>query len=312
MNLLISFCNSTGAAPLVLGLLSPENGRFVWLNTQTAPFGGAVGLAKLDGVIAVVCQRPEIGLCFYEEQSFRLLSTVWLQSVLDPHSLLWLSKDRMLVVSTGSDQIVELTLAGTSVTAERVIWGRSENGAHHLNSVGMYDGRMLMSYCWRDRASYVAGTPDGKIIDSTGQIVVDGLLYPHSIQVAGGEVYFCYQPGFVRSLSGKQVSVGGWARGLGIVDETAWVGSSRYRPVHLDTKMSASQFEEYKYPVHLTQLRLSDLSVLGRISLSGLGFEMYDLLPVQTDLSVPWSVKTDPVLERVYELERTALGAAGG
>ncbi|HEX5113208.1 MAG TPA: hypothetical protein VFV79_10190, partial [Saprospiraceae bacterium] len=100
-----------------------------------------------DGLLASL--NP-CSLLIFDRNNFNLINQYVFEHVADVHSML-LSEDEtsLLVVSTGTDELVEIKLEGAEVLSEKTIWRPESHGElkdiHHLNSICYWHGDFLIS-----------------------------------------------------------------------------------------------------------------------------------------------------------------------
>ncbi len=112
-------------------------------------FLGFNGLATCDRYLYTAAQSPLGGsILIFDRRDFTLASHYECQAAADLHSILW-ADGKLYVVSTGSDELIELQLDGPTVVAEQVIWRPDAHAprrdAHHLNSLALWRGELLIA-----------------------------------------------------------------------------------------------------------------------------------------------------------------------
>src|SRR5262249_16657896 len=143
MEILISFCNTQIPGLPALALFNPGTSqvRLPRLFLEPGPVAGVTGLAKSAHYLFVAIQKSYLGppeLLILNYQDLKLLNRYVFPSLADLHSL-WASENRVYVVSTGTDEIIQLEMRGHEVLSESVFWRpepqapRSDN--HHLNAL---------------------------------------------------------------------------------------------------------------------------------------------------------------------------------
>jgi hypothetical protein len=194
----------------------------------------------------------------------------------DVHSLLALGGNRLLAVSTGTDEVVELTIDGFDVSNERVRWRApgSQGGEDtvHLNSLAAHGEQVLVSAFGRrsgpnwDRSKGGFVAPLGK-----GGAVLDGLSQPHSLLSAGLDLLLCESGlGVVRGLRRRLTGpLPGYTRGLSRLGENLLVGVSSWRRAAPDGSATGCR---------VLQLRWDTGQVLAELEVDDVAREIYDLL----------------------------------
>lgn len=310
----VSFCNQPFTPELVLALLDPSTGKARWVDLQhPSSVGGATGLARRAGRVYVAVQitNPFSRLHIYDETTFELLSVHEFAHARDVHSVLVPEEGRLLVASTGTDELYELTLDGDEVVDERPIWRLPgtlvEAGDQcHLNSVTLTPDGIAATYCNSAGIPALRDHQGGGIVlveDST--LLASGIESPHSLVYRDGEFYFCHGPGRLSRLGGPTVEVGGFARGLCFLDGEAFVGSSgkRWQSRSTGRRMSYGRRQYMEQRAFVSRVDVQKMEVVGVYDLKGLAIEVYDLLPVETEFGAKHLIEGDPRAERAAALE---------
>ncbi len=208
-----------------LFLLDDEVERIDWLSTT--------GLYAADGLFLRLLWGPD--LLVYDERG--VVRYLRLDGLVDPHDVV-LDGDQIVVVSTGRNEILRYGLSGELV--ERWTPG-GEGDAWHLNNLLLSDGRLLCACFGRfaaDRAWAEDGAREGAgiVFDVRSQeTVISGLTAPHNphrlprgwlvCNSGTGEVLEFDERGVPR----RGVELGGWTRGLAVLDDLLLVGVSARR-----------------------------------------------------------------------------------
>lgn len=310
----ISFCNQPFTRELVLALLDPSSGRVRWVDIQHHEHvAGAVGLARRNGRVYVAIQvtTPSSRLHIYDEESFELITVYDFAHARDVHSVCPVSDDRLIVVSTGTDELYELTLDGDSVLTERPIWRLPgtivEAGDQtHVNSATVSPLGMAVSYCRSAEVAALRGHLGGGImLVEDSSLLASGIQGPHSLVWFEDDFYYCRQPGEVASLKGASVRVGGFARGLCFLDRKMFVGSSgkRWRSRSTGRVTSFTRSEYIEQRARVFEVDFAEGEIAREFDLRGLAIEIYDLLPVETDFGAKYVIDADPGALRAASLE---------
>lgn len=321
MRLLVSFCNQPYTPRLVLGILDTESSQFRWIDTQAPNADGVAGLAKRNGLVYVAYQsRVQPSIAAYDEAEFRLVSHRPLENIKDVHSLLSRSFDSLLVVSTGTNEIYDCKVKAGEIVEEELFWRfpgtEPEKGdLAHLNSVCVTgSGRMLASYTKSAQVEgfHERGLVGGGIIDvDANDVVTHDVESVHSLQADGDDIYYCMQgPPGVAILDGPSARFdGGFSRGLCLSDGSAWVGVSSNRWKSRSTgKLTFTDFQTFRsFGAKVIEFSRPGLERRCEFDLGGMGLEIYDLLPVETEFSASGVIDADPVVEKVYWLQYRAM-----
>jgi hypothetical protein len=224
---------------------------------------GIGGLAYLEEKgVAVVSAFSSTGICFGETVFVWALQDDGGRCLLESRN----GSPRRIEISTGPVDIHDVLLAG-----ERMYLAASQHNAvmcldgdynciekwqlpgeedsSHLNSVALYQGRLLASVFGRftKHREYKEGTRGrGQIIDiRSGEVMLDGLSQPHSLTVDGDLLYFCgsedkmlYVYDGWRLVS--SVALPGYARGIAVGENFIYVGISLSRNVEHEQHELAS------------------------------------------------------------------------
>lgn len=155
---------------------------------------------------------------------------------LDIHDVL-LKDDQIYLASTYDNEVVCLNSNYQRINA----WNLpGENDSAHLNSIAIYQGRLIASLFGRFKKhrEYKNGTLGlGAIIDvHTGETLIGGLSQPHSLTVKGDLLYFCSsEEKKLHVYDGKNiintVLLPGYSRGVAVGKNYIYVGISLSRNV---------------------------------------------------------------------------------
>ncbi len=173
-------------------------------------------------------------------KSIRVIKDGWTKEIglgdsrLDFHDVFfWQGKT--YVVATETNSVLLLNENYEQLDAWRL---PGENDALHLNSITLYEDRLLASVFGRFQyqREYKKGSIErGEVIDiQTGETFIDGLSQPHSLTVMDDLLYICNsEERQVRVYHGsellQQIDVPGYTRGLEISGENIYVGISLTR-----------------------------------------------------------------------------------
>jgi hypothetical protein len=265
--------------------------------------------ASLAGDQLYICTSTEVMV--YATPDFRLLHYVSLPCFNDLHHVCPTSKGTLLVVSTGLDLVVEVTLAGERIREWSVLgedtWARfsrdidyrtvatTKPHRSHPNHVFQLDDEIWVTrFEQRDAISL---SPTGHRIDIAVQRPHDGYLF-------GDFIYFTTVDGHVVLVNRKTLQVEkiydlnqmsrspdeilGWCRGVLPLDERfLWVGFTRVRPTkfreNLSWLKSAGTYERVYRPTRIALYDLQRNECVEEILLEphGVGV-VFSLLPACT------------------------------
>jgi hypothetical protein len=220
---LVSLCNEYRLAEK--GILRYDVGERTasWITIGLdgdVPITGTLGIygfgSRIYAVYSVGWDSTRMTI-FENDGALSVAADLELPDVKDPHSI-WVDAERLLVVSTGTNELFEYALSdGVPRGAPSVIWRAADAATDtmHLNSVTVHEGRILISAFGPQDGDSWESACNGYIRDiERDAILQDGLLHPHSLRSFGGDVFFIESvSGRLRSLRGAEARVDGYARG---------------------------------------------------------------------------------------------------
>jgi hypothetical protein len=292
---LVSFCNQGIGRPslAVCDIFSPDQVSVIDLTDLGQV--GAAGLLRVGDEILVALQPPP-----GQPAQVLVLDAVTLQRraqwslslAMDPHSMAWLAGPqggRLYVASTGSDEVIEVELRGDAAPVERVVWrpdGADERSdQHHINSVTLHQGRLIVAGFWPRTATRWTSARNGRVVVAeTGETLLDGLWHPHSLITIDDDLWLCESSrASVRKVgSTAGVKLPGYTRGLcALGDDQLVVGTSVGRAT--SRSLGISNPADPGKPVGACQLVVLDRTSLvpvHSVELGALSTEIYDLLPL--------------------------------
>src|SRR5262245_36489569 len=139
MHILVSFCNLRAPSLPALGVLDPTTGAFrvLELPQELARCDGITGLGVSERSVYAVTQTAEptqsdglagvSALLIFDRRNLRLRNSYAFRSARDVHSL-WVHDETVYAVSTGTDEVVELSLRDDRVVSEREFWRPEPHG----------------------------------------------------------------------------------------------------------------------------------------------------------------------------------------
>jgi hypothetical protein len=271
-----------GTRPSITGLAASK--RYIFAALQVSPLGAAVGSS--GGAAIVVFDRAHLTLLNHHP----------LPVAADVHSL-WATEEALYVVSTGTDEVLELHLDGADIVGARVYWRPDPDGprldVHHLNAVYGWRGEMLVAGFGRKAGAQWSTATDGFIANATrGTIIASGIHHPHSLVVCDGRLYYCESRAQSVRIVGeaRRQCVSGYSRGLCRIGRHLFVGASQGRRVSKSTGLINNNADPGAIVGRCTASRLhaATLAIEATADLSAVGEEIYDLLPVD-DVST-WAI----------------------
>jgi hypothetical protein len=184
---------------------------------------------------------------------------------------------------------VRLTLRGAHIVREDVLWRPDPAGprsdVHHLNALGSWRGRLVCSGFGKKVDPLWSSAANGFIVDiETGERLASGIGHPHTLIDVGSTLAYCESStSTIRLLdTGAMQQVPGYARGLCVIGDRLFAGTSRGRRTsnRSDTLTNRGDPGKPAGCCSLVELRLETLDIHRVIDLDLLGWEIYDLQPV--------------------------------
>jgi hypothetical protein len=227
-------------------------------------------------------------LFILDRHDLRLVSAHHSQLVIDAHSL-HAGDDHVDVVSTGSDEVVRLSLSGPHVVAEEVVWRPDPDGPrsdiHHLNAICSWQGGLVVSGFGRKTDRLWSSAADGFIASvPRGERPAAGIGHPHSLMELDGRLAYCESAtGTIHVIGRDDVGrVPGYARGMCRIDDCLFVGLSKGRRVSNSTGALTNRADPGAATGQcaIARLRIDTLAVEQIIDLDLMSWEIYDLVAV--------------------------------
>jgi hypothetical protein len=282
--LIVSFCNvkAGGCVAAYMDTASASSGK---LDYGRDDLTSACGLARDDERVYSACAvGAESFLAIFDKRDLRLLECVPLPNVVDVHSLC-LDGSALIAVSTGTDEIVRISL--DDPTRTEVIWRASaaREDTQHLNAITWYAERLVCSGFGPNAGERRSSALNGYIYDvSAGTFLAKGIRQPHSLAERAGVLYFCESSrSLLRSLDGYTLEIGGYLRGLACLEDgSCLVGASvaRFDVSAPDLTLNPADpgARTGRCAIHVTYPSKAHAS--RSIDCSHLADEIYDILPL--------------------------------
>ena len=301
--ILVSFCNLNSPESPRLAVFEPlSNSLFPLEVPNVFPVcKGITGLAASDESIYVTSQHSTICpnglLLVFKRKDFSLVHIYRFQRVKDAHSLCW-SNNRLLVVSTGTNEIIEIQLNSGEVTSEIAIWRPdgvcSSCDTYHLNAICDTSGGLVVSAFGKKLGDSWESVKRGFLYNLTqGEVLCSGLFHPHSVnELEQGKLIFCEsQKGTVQILNGTQSpDLRGYSRGLCKVGENLFVGISMRRQISRSSGRpigDGAHVDKGATRCAIANLSARTLRVLSTYYIPLESCEIYDLLPIEYGMDWP-------------------------
>lgn len=238
-----------------------------------------------DGLLASL--NP-CSLLIFDRNNFTLVNQYFFENVEDVHSML-LSEDEtsLLVVSTGTDELIEIKLDGPNVLSEQTVWRPERNGElkdiHHLNSICYWRGDFLISgFGKKEVTNDWNSARNGFIYNiSRNQFLKSGLKQPHSLAVINDRLAYCEskEKRICFLESDQSIDLGGYSRGLSVAGGKIFAGTSTKRKISKSTGKMNKVHDEESVGCSLQVISMDNHSKK-IIDLNPYAHEIYDLLPV--------------------------------
>lgn len=241
MRALLSFCNQSRAPAkgVLLFDFATKSGTWIAVGTESEIMGTRGIAANGEWLyVSYTVGWWETHVSTYRRASeqFEFVRDDVLGEVKDPHSMC-VYDGRLLVASTGTDEIIAYDLDGGTIEDTAVtFWRASRRGddTHHVNSVASNGDRVVVSAFGPRSGEFWSSAENGYILDVTADTMLcEGLRHPHSVKLAGGRVYFTESSRqALREAGGLSIPIGGYVRGCDVVDQNSLlVGSNAARRV---------------------------------------------------------------------------------
>jgi len=312
--LLLSFCYTR---PLghVLARFDTSSQAFEWLDlTQlNLPIYGATGVCRHAGgfyaVLQVKCGNQVSTELVEFDNECRVRRNCTLHQVHDAHSMvIW--KDTLLVVSTGSNQVIEITWPADCLAEERVFF-ELEPGADtlHMNGLQVFEDHIYLSMFGQKPGPSWITARHGCVLDLTqaGQTVVQDLHHPHALFVDGDAL------GCLSSMTGHIAHIAGEPQTAypvlpGYIRGAASDARHLYIGVSIPRQHSKSRGVTHEAPGSMTDGRGCGLHQFDKLTgqttwldLSPFGSELYDIViwPEATPIQ---GSREQAMAERLYAM----------
>jgi len=253
------------------------------------PLASGVGLCTDDQfVYHVIVANADFGthLCVLDRWTLDVVNVQPLPEIDDGHSVLRLS-DELMVVSTGTDEIVAYPLRGPEVGPARVVWSPTDSGSdtHHINSLALVGDELLCSAFGPKEDDSWASARNGYIRNVTaGTILLSGLRQPHSATWHDDQLFLCNSlEGSVNRNDEVVAYLYGYTRGLAFgPDGTLYAGTSLSRRPPRESE-DAGLFQNPGHDGELHgQCALVTMNVQGanrlEMAIAPFGNEIYDIV----------------------------------
>lgn len=291
MSLLLSFVNQNFTPEIKLALVTNDF-EIMWVGGSVAEISnGITGIALSNNRIYCAFQNDGIGVL---DNAFNIIQHYKSERIRDPHSLT-IHEGELYVVSTGNNSIIKLNLDENGLISEEVEFWKypgvpTDFDSVHINSLCITNkGFYIAAFGKRDKGQGWSEINKGRIIDiRKGKTILDDINQPHSLFSNGnGSLLFCEsKTGSLKNSNGKVLgSYYGYLRGLNKYKGQYIVASNARRHLFKSEATNLEgrilDFEDNNiFQSRLLFLNTKDFSVERELSLSALGNEVYDILPL--------------------------------
>ncbi|MDQ3015468.1 MAG: TIGR03032 family protein [Bacteroidota bacterium] len=336
MNILITFCNTIDTPTYPnLGVLDIITKEFKIVNLPPEILQtGMLGLAMSSKYLFVGLQHSASGkvgvigppaVLVFDLRTFNLVSQYPLALVKDIHSFLLSPDERTLyVVSSGTDEIIRLTLHGAEIIHEEIFWSlaleKTGTDTFHINSISLYKSDILVSgFGLKEIANDWNTANNGFIYNVTkGKEIASGLKQPHSICGIGFSIAFCESRNKVLRFvdDDRTVILPGYTRGLCFYKDKIYVGTSASRKKSKSTGKPTIGTAISPGGCTISEIDMDSLDVLYTWDLNDYAVEIYEFMLVpdvsnwplisprnyREEFQQSWIYKTRSAIEDLKEI----------
>jgi hypothetical protein len=172
-------------------------------------------------------------LTIFDRATLEVRHVQRLDDVDDGHSLCRVGGE-LMVVSSGTDQVLAYPIDGVTLGTPREVWSptNSATDTHHLNSLTYFDGQLFCSaFGPREEESWSTARHGYVRNITSGVTVLEGLRQPHSAVWHEGSLFLCNSlEGSVNIGNDAFAYLSGYSRGLAFgTDGTLYAGTSLAR-----------------------------------------------------------------------------------
>jgi Domain of unknown function (DUF4915) len=225
-NIIISFCNLPKHSDSGLLLFDLCCSRGGWLDLGLPmQVTSCTGICQVGSdLLGLVEVENEVYIVVISAANFRPRYYQPLNEVRDAHSIC-AAGDKVLVASTGTDEIVAYDRIGCEFRFQGIIWTptQAKRDTHHVNSVSYVDDQNIWVTAFGPKGAELWDSANnGYIFNITRRIPIrTGINQPHSLRPVGRKVFYCESAmqRVVALDSGTVCTANGYTRGLCILHE---------------------------------------------------------------------------------------------
>jgi hypothetical protein len=288
MEVLASYCGRGAGAAFTLAAVNVQtfSTRSIELFPNRPP-EDVCGLVAGAQFVYLAVRRPA-AIIVLERRGLRPVHRHALPDFNDLHSLALRGRE-LFVVSTGTDEVVCLSLQPPRIVSQCVLWrplGSVERSdANHLNGLCFFRDELHVSGFGKRSGNQWATAAEGFILNLDRSVTVaTGIHHPHSLLPLDDGIAYCESGRMTVHLPAHPPVHGlpGYTRGLCRSGEHLLVASSTRRRTSRTTGKPVAAPRE-GHPTDrcaITRVSLRTGAVEGSVDLSRYGGEIYDLLPL--------------------------------
>ena len=220
-NIIISFCNlpKHSDSGLLLVDLCCSKSKWLELGLPTK-VTSCTGISQAEGYILSLAEfGEEVYVVVTNSEDFQPLYYQRLFEIRNGHSIC-VAGDIVLVVSTGTDEVVAYQWGPHEFTFQGIVWTPSDakKDTHHINSITYLDSQnILVTAFGPKKADLWQSASDGYVCNiKSGNLLKTGINQPHSLCPSGRTLYYCESAnqGLVALDGGSLCDADGYTRGL--------------------------------------------------------------------------------------------------
>jgi hypothetical protein len=302
--ILVSFCNVKSRTASRLAVFDPLNETLtpLCLPESLPKCMGATGLIADERYIYVATQMAQSPqketsrfLLTFDRKKFSLFSTYCFRQARDVHSLCWY-KGKAMVVSSGTDEIVEVAICAGEVRSETLYWRVDPEGTrrdhHHLSGICAADEGLIVCGFGKKRTELWSSATEGFLCNlNLGSRIVSDLHQPHTVTRISSSIVYCESRKMaVRSRHGAESQIlPGYTRGMCLSGSNVFVATSIGRKQSRSTGV-VENFADSGLPcegITINRLDPDTLTILSSVAFASEGEEVFDLLPIDDAWSWP-------------------------
>lgn len=315
---LLTFANQIASPTHSICLFNPDSGGLRWVLQDNAVIEknmGVTGVCEIDGLVGYVTQGEARYLTVIDLEAQKTVAQRELTRVVDAHDLVFRS-GYFYVVSCGTNEIYKLAFDGELIGEEELFWQVPDEpydaDTVHLNGLAFGTADIVAS-CFGHREENGQWGTKGKLIDvRSGELILDGLRQPHSPTIVDEVLYYAESAagkiGMLRNSGDgwaleRELIVDGYPRGLAVWEDSLLVGISTHRNLSRSRRRLLGESVSAIANSAILQVDRASLTLKHDYNISLVGNEVYDVLPVRTNL--PLYPEPVAAQDRMREMQST-------